>query len=208
VKRAIFRFLQWLVRVYFRLLFRLEVRGTENIPRRGRVLIASNHVSVYDPPLVGCVIPRAVYFLGKKELFDIPGLAQLIRFCNCIPVNRADFTLATLKGIERVLQNEDALLLFPEGTRTRTGKPLPWKAGLGMIAVRNQAGIVPVHIENLFGVRGSLFKRPRVRIIFGKILEIAPFLHPQAQGKELYAQIAAAAQAQLAEVAQPDRNRG
>ena len=206
VQRAVFRVLQLLVRIYFRVLFRLEVRGAENIPRRGRVLIAANHVSGYDPPLVGCVIPRAVYFLGKKELFEIPGLAQLIRFCNCIAVDRAEFSLATLKHIERVLQNDEALLLFPEGTRTRTGQPLPWKAGLGMIAARNQADIVPAFLENLFGTRGSLLKRPRVCITFGAALPVGAFLQNQGSGKELYAQIAAAAQARHEELAQPSRS--
>ncbi len=203
MKRAVFRFLQWLVRMYFRLLFRMEVRGTENFPRRGRVLVACNHVSGYDPPLVGSVIPRAVYFLGKSELFKIPGLAALIRFCNCIPVDRADFTIATLKKIERVLQQEEALLLFPEGTRTRTGEPLPWKAGLGLIAARNQADIVPAYIENLFGVRGSILKRPRMRITFGEVLRIAPLLQNGAHGKELYAQITAIAQTRLEELHAP-----
>ncbi|MGH7492534.1 MAG: lysophospholipid acyltransferase family protein [bacterium] len=202
VKRAVFRVLQWLVRLYFRLLFRVEVRGVENIPRRGRVLIASNHVSGYDPPLVGCVIPRVVYFLGKKELFEIPGLAQLIRFCNCIPVDRTDFAAATLKQIEGVLKNDEALMLFPEGTRTLTGRPLRWKAGLGMIAARTGADIVPACIENLFGVRGSILTRPHVRITFGAALPVAPFLANQAQGKELYAQIATAAHARLMELIQ------
>lgn len=205
MKRAIFRFLQRLVRIYFTLLFRVEVRGAENIPRRGRLLIACNHVSGYDPPLVGCVIPRVVYFLGKKELFDIPGLAQLIRFTNCIPVNRTDFTPATLKEIEGVLQNEEALLLFPEGTRTRTGQPLPWKAGLGLIAARCGADILPARIEGLFGVRGSLLQRPRVGITFGTALPVAPFLENGAGGKELYAQIAAAAQARQLALAAPSR---
>jgi 1-acyl-sn-glycerol-3-phosphate acyltransferase len=203
----VFRFLQWLVRVYFRLLFRIEVRGAEKIPRRGRVVIASNHVSGYDPPLVGCVIPRVVYFLGKKELFEIPGLAQLIRFCNCIPVDRADFAATTLKQIERVLQNNEALLLFPEGTRTRTGRALPWKAGLGMIAARTHADILPACIDNLFGVRGSIWTRPRVRITFGDAVPIAPFLENGAQGKELYVQIAAAAQARLAELMQQPQSQ-
>src|SRR5262245_5305645 len=202
LKRAVFRCLQWLVRLYFRLLFRMEVRGVENIPRRGRVLIASNHVSGYDPPLVGCVIPRVVYFLGKKELFNIPGLAQLIRFCNCIPVDRADFAAATLKQVERVLQDGEALMLFPEGTRTRTGRPLRWKAGLGMIAARSRADIVPACIENLFGVRGSILTRPHIRITFGAALPVAPFLENHAHSKELYAQIASAAHARLTELIQ------
>jgi len=203
VKQAIFKLMQWLVQLYFRLQFRVEVRGRENVPRRGRVLIVANHVSGYDPPLVGCFVPRMVFFLGKKELFAIPGLAQLIRFCNCIPVDREVFSIATLKQIERVLAREEALLLFPEGTRTRNGQPLPWKAGLGMIAARNHADLVPVYIENLFGVRGRIWRRPRVRLTFGRVLLVAPFLQNGRPGKELYTQIAAAGQLRASELAPP-----
>ena len=193
VHDKIFRVSQFLLRLYFSLFFRIDVRGTEFVPRRGKLLFAANHVSGYDPPLVGCVIPRVVYFMAKKELFRHPLLRALLRFYNCIPVDRGEFGLSTLKKIEKLLSQGAGVLLFPEGTRTKSGQMGRPKLGLGMLAARNRADIVPIFIQGLFGVRGSVVRRPGVTITFGPPLEIEPFLENGKVGKELYNVISNAA---------------
>jgi len=197
VRRILFRFSQWLVRRCFRAQYRIEVLGQEHIPRKGRLLFAVNHVSAVDPFVVGCHVPRVLYFMAKKELFEHPLLAPLVRFYNCIPIDRAEFSLSSMRRIEKLLQQDEAVLLFPEGTRTKTGKLGPLKNGVAMIAARNNADIMPVYIDGLFRVRGSIFKRPHVCITFGEIVPIAPFLQNGNASKEVYGEITAEVEERL-----------
>ena len=201
MKRALFRFSQLLVQLYFRLLFRIEVRGLELVPAQGRLLFAANHISGYDPPLLGCLIPRVLYFMAKQELFEHPLLAALLRFYHCVPIDRAEPGRASVRQIERLLQRDEAVLLFPEGTRTKSGRMGAIKAGIGMIAARNHASIQPIFLHGLFRVRGSFLKRPRVQVIFGKVVAIEPFLQNGLTGKELYLAIAAVAQESIQNLA-------
>jgi 1-acyl-sn-glycerol-3-phosphate acyltransferase len=190
--RFIFRLSQWIVQIYLRLFFRIQVEGKEHIPRRGKLLLAANHVSAYDPPLVGCVVPRVLYFLAKKELFRNPLLGALLRFYHCIPVDRSGFSHTTLRQINRLLSAGEAILLFPEGTRSRSGQVERGKNGVGMIAAMNQANVVPVRLEGLLGVRGSLLRRPRIKVVFGPALSIIPFMQNGRADKEIYQKITAA----------------
>lgn len=200
MRRLLFRFSQWLIRCVLASRYYVEVRGLERIPRTGRLLFAVNHVSAIDPFIVGCRVPRVLFFMAKKELFEHPLLAPVVRFFNCIPIDRAEFSLSSMRRIESLLQQNEAVLLFPEGTRTKTGKLLPLKYGVAMIAARNQADIMPVYIDGLFRVQGSLFNRPRVRITFGEIVPIAPFQQGGSAGKEVYGEITASVEERLKEM--------
>jgi 1-acyl-sn-glycerol-3-phosphate acyltransferase len=189
--RFVFRFLQFAFQIYLRLLFRFQVQGRENIPRRGKLLLAANHASAYDPFVIGCLVPRALYFLAKKELFDNPLLSWALRvLLHAIPVDRREIGHTTIRRINELLANGEAVLLFPEGTRSRSGQIGKSKSGVGMMAAANQADIVPVRVEGLFGKSGSLFRRPRIKIIFGSVISVAPFLQNGTIGKEIYRQIA------------------
>ena len=201
MRRLLFRFSQWLICRYFRSRYRIEVRGLERIPRKGRLLFAVNHVSAIDPFVVGSHVPRVLFFMAKKELFEHQLLAPLVRFYNCIPIDRTEFSLSSMKRIEQLLQQDEAVLLFPEGTRTKTGKLGALKNGVAMIAARNRADIMPVYIDGLFRARGSIFKRPRVRITFGEIVPIAPFLQSGQTGKEVYGEITARVEERLRRLA-------
>jgi 1-acyl-sn-glycerol-3-phosphate acyltransferase len=183
--------MQYVFQMYCRLLFRIHVQGRENIPRRGKLLLAANHVSAYDPFVIGSLVPRVLYFLAKKELFQNPLLAVVMRFLHAIPLDRHEVAHTAIRRVNQLLANGEAVLLFPEGTRTRSGQMREGKAGVGMMAAVNQADILPVRVEGLFGKRGSLLRRPRVKIIFGAVISVAPFLQNGAAPKEIYREIAA-----------------
>lgn len=200
MKRAIFRFSQFLVRVYFTLLFRIEVRGQANVPRTGKILLAANHISGYDPPLIGCLIPREVYFMAKKELFRNPLLGNLLRFYNSIPTDRSGTSLSTIKRVEELLARGHAVLLFPEGTRVKSGSLGRLKAGVGMLAARNRVNVVPVHIDGLYHKRGFSLRRPRVKVVFGGVVDVSPLLENAADEKESYLAIAGAVNAGIVEL--------
>ncbi|MBM4443240.1 MAG: 1-acyl-sn-glycerol-3-phosphate acyltransferase [Candidatus Rokubacteria bacterium] len=153
-----------------RLLFRLEGRGMERVPRQGPVLLVANHSSFLDPPLVGGVTPRPLSFMAKAELFAVPGLGALIRRLNARPVRREGSDAGALRTALRILQEGGALLMFPEGTRGPEGRlrdPMP---GAAMLAVLSGAQVVPVFIRGSGRAwpRGQTLPRPaKVTVTFG-----------------------------------------
>jgi 1-acyl-sn-glycerol-3-phosphate acyltransferase len=193
MKLIIYQIAKFFVWLYLHAIFRFQVQGRHYIPRRGGVLLAANHVSAYDPPVVGSVIPRPAYFLAKKELFDNPIKNLIMSLARCIPVDRADIGRGTLKRINDLLQRGQAVLMFPEGTRSRSGEINSAKDGVGMIAAHNKVDVVPVHVAGLYKVRGSIFRRPRIFISFGEAVPVASLLaETQQPRREIYRAITAA----------------
>ncbi len=167
-----------------RLFFRLEARGREHVPREGALLIVSNHVSLLDPPLIGGVAPRTLYFLAKEELFRIPLFGRLIHAVNARPVRRDGSDGRALKSTLRLLGEGRAILIFPEGTRGRgAGRLGEGKPGAGMLAVMSGAAVVPVYISGTDRAlpRGATLPRPaKVRVRFGPPLH---FKAPRDEGR-------------------------
>lgn len=138
---------QWVIRLVGLPLWRLRASGVENIPRSGGCLLASNHQSFLDPPLVAAFLPREMHFMARRSLFRNPLFRALIVRCNAFAIER---DTADVKGVKDAIGRLGAgnlLLVFPEGTRTRDGTVGPMKAGIGMLAERAAVPIVPVLIE-------------------------------------------------------------
>ena len=162
-------FIWTLVRNLSRFLWRLSWEGIDNIPREGGVILASNHISWYDPPFVSVSCPREVHFMAKRELFSIPVLGFIIRNLNAFPVSRGKYDRQALENSIQVLKNGHALIVFPEGTRSRKkGEFLPPKAGIGVLAREGQVSIVPTYISGSDELPKVFFSFGRVRVIFGK----------------------------------------
>ncbi|HOW27076.1 MAG TPA: lysophospholipid acyltransferase family protein [Elusimicrobiota bacterium] len=147
-QRILFRSGQFLFRTAFRLVWRLRVRGLENVPMEGGLIVASNHVSYADPPLVGCMIRRMIYFFAKQELFEVPVFGWLIRQVNAFPVNRMEHDISAFKNAQRLLQAGGGLIMFPEGHRQKTGKLGRAKPGIGMLAKKSGVQVLPVYVHN------------------------------------------------------------
>jgi 1-acyl-sn-glycerol-3-phosphate acyltransferase len=146
---------------------RWEVKGRENIPQAGGLIVASNHISFWDPPLVGASILRETHFLAKEELFSTPVLGPLIRSVNAIPIRRG---MADLSGMSRAIaamKIGGALLMFPEGSRMKDGELHPARPGVGMMAVHADVPIMPCFISGSNRPRHWMLRRGRVRIWFG-----------------------------------------
>ncbi len=163
-----------LIRVGGAALWKLRAFGTANLPRTGGVLLASNHQSVLDPPLVAaCLFPREMHFMARRSLFRNPVFGAIIARCNAFAIER---DAADVKGVKEAIARLAAgkiLLVFPEGTRTRNGSIGPMKSGVGTLAERAAVPIVPVLIEGAFEAwpKGALLPRPgRIRIVFGRPL--------------------------------------
>ena len=184
-----------------RVLFRLEAHGTEHVPMAGPVLLASNHVSVLDPPLVGGAAPRELHFMAKEELFRIPLLGRLITALNSHPVKRDGSDGRALKAALRLLEGGHALLVFPEGTRGVEGRFGEGKAGAGMLAVMSGAPVVPVLVSGSGRAlpAGCAVPKPvKVHVTFG------PALHFKAKAdrdrKERYREASAEIMRAIAEL--------
>ena len=144
-----------------------EVRGREHVPPTGGVIVASNHISFWDPPLVGTAAIRELHFLAKEELFRPPVLGSLIRAYNAIPIRRGAADLSGLTKAMEVLRAGRALIMFPEGTRNRGHALRAARPGLGMLAVATDARVVPSCIVGSDRPRKWLLRRGRLRVWFG-----------------------------------------
>lgn len=153
----------------------LEIIGARNVPRTGSFLLASNHVSFLDPPLGGVTCPRRLHFFARKSLFRTRFGDRLLSSLNSLPIDRdGDSDIGAFRRVFGLLKTNDALLVFPEGTRSADGTLLPAKRGVGMIACRMQVPVVPLRLEGTYKMlpRHSAFPRPGTGLtaIFGKPL--------------------------------------
>lgn len=135
-----------LARMAAKALFRLRLEGEEHIPRSGPAILAMNHQSFLDPPMLGCMVRGEIYYLARRSLFEKPVLKWLLPRVNVIPVDRDGQDRSALKQVIRLLEEGKRVLIFPEGTRSRDGRLLPAKAGLGLIAAKTGAPVVPLRI--------------------------------------------------------------
>ncbi len=134
----------FVVRPIFHLYFRGRVIAIEKVPRKGKLIIVSNHASVFDPPILACAIPRAVSFMAKKELFDSPTFGSLITSLGAYPVNREGGDRTAIRQAIGRIEEGWATCIFIEGTRTEDGKVSEPKLGAALIAAKTQAPLIPI----------------------------------------------------------------
>ena len=173
--RNFYRFAQYASWFYFKAFHRLEVHGIKNVPQSGSFILASNHSSYFDPPALGCRLPRNLHYFARDSLFFWP-LGLLIRNLNSIPVNRSQLDIATLKRVLKVLKGGDPLLLFPEGTRSADGNLGEGKKGIGLLLAKSQVDVLPARVTggNKVLGKGMLFPRIGRKLVveYGTLLKI------------------------------------
>ncbi|NLM22027.1 MAG: 1-acyl-sn-glycerol-3-phosphate acyltransferase [Peptococcaceae bacterium] len=147
-----------------------RVQGLENVPAEGPFIVACNHLSLWDPVIVGCALPRPIIFMAKAELFDIPFVGIIIKGLHAFPVRRGHSDIAAIKKALTVLKNNAVLGIFPEGTRSKTGELQEAMTGVVLIMEKSGAPVLPVKI---YGSRGLLKqKRGTMGVIIGKPIYI------------------------------------
>jgi 1-acyl-sn-glycerol-3-phosphate acyltransferase len=156
----------WLAfRAVYATYFRWRVFGAENVPLTGGVILASNHASFLDPPLVGAGLKRDINYLARESLFRFPGIGALLRSWNSVPVDREGGGARGLKKILDRLLAGGGIILFPEGTRTRDGRLQPARSGIGLTVIKSTAPVVPVRVFGTYEAYGRHITIPRPRRI-------------------------------------------
>jgi 1-acyl-sn-glycerol-3-phosphate acyltransferase len=185
----LYRVSQTIMKISYEAFFRGEVSGVENLPLEGGFIIACNHESLLDPPIVGCNIPQEVAFFARKTLWK-PGFSTWwLDGVGTIPVDRdggADVT--AIKRVILSLRSGKSVILFPEGTRSKDGKLQPAKPGVGMMACKMQVPVIPARIFGSFSALGresSLRLGTSVGVRFGPALSPDSFDNPS-DGKMRY----------------------
>lgn len=144
---SFYKFARALLSIIFRIIYRIEVIGIENIPEKGRAILCSNHISMLDPIILGISIKRPISFMAKKELFKNPFIAKLLTALGAFPVDRENSDLTAIRNSINVLKMEKILGMFPEGTRTKKMDLEFAKPGVSLIAYKGKSPVIPVFIE-------------------------------------------------------------
>jgi len=173
----LFKFLQSILRLFFNIVYDIEVVGAENLPKDGSAIVCANHISFLDPLLLGAFLDRHLHFMAKYELFKFPPLAWLLTKLGAFPVNRQSVEITSLKRALEVLKNGKAMGIFAQGGRDKAVvHEDDGKAGVAMFAVRGAAPVIPV------GIKGSFWAFTRITINIG-----APMRFEEPEGKKLRA---------------------
>jgi len=176
--KGFYRFVYKYVKPIFLLFFRMEVSGRENIPAEGGTLVCANHLSMFDPFFLVCAYPRQIHFMAKAELAKVPLFGFLIKKLGAVFVQRGKGDMSAIDDCLANLQQGAVVGIFPEGTRSKTGKPGSPKSGAALIAMRSGAAVQPVSIRYEKG-KPRLFGR--VWVHFGPVLDQA--MLPAAAGE-------------------------
>ena len=163
-------FLLWLLRIVMKLLLRFEITNRQNMPLSGPVVVIINHITWLDPILALGGAPRVVIPMAKQEIFDWFFVGSIMKLYGSIPVQRDGVDVTAFKSALRVLKNNGAVLLAPEGTRSRNRQLQAGKDGAVMLALRSNAAIVPVGVTgtHLVETNWKKLKRAAVHLAVGE----------------------------------------
>lgn len=190
----VYQFSTRLFKLFLLIWHRLRIRGAENIPARGGILMASNHASFLDPPVVGAGYRgRPVRFMARDTLWNSKFGSWWMDHVGCIPVSRGTGDLKALKLTIKALKEGRAVSMFPEGTRTEDGELQKAKGGIGFIIEKSGCAVVPAYIDGTFKAhpKGTKFIKPcKVTITYGKPITQEDF-QALGSGREAYDKYAA-----------------
>ncbi len=168
-----YTFVRFIGFLLFKIFFRLGIFGRENFPKEGPVIVAPNHASFLDPIIVGIGAPRKLNYLARDTLFKSRPFAKFLYLINVSPIRRETGDVNAFKLALNRLSQKKAVIIFPEGTRSRDGNLQDPKSGIGFLQVSSGATILPCYVKGSMEAwpRHSRFPRPRpVSVYFGKPL--------------------------------------
>lgn len=181
-----------------RFYFGWNVYHPEHVPAAGPAILACNHASFFDPFLVGAGVERPIYYLARQTVFVGP-LGPMLRSWNAVPVDRDGGGPRGMMQIIDRLHAGNAIVLFPEGTRTRTGQLQPARAGIGLIVIKSEAPVVPIRVFGTYEAWNRHMKLPRpfhrIAVKYGQPMDFAALraeakVCPKERLRAIYQQVA------------------
>ncbi len=177
--------------ILFKILFRVRCYGVENIPKQDAFILACNHSSYLDPPIVAAACPRVLHFVAKENLFNGPIFGRFLRSLNAFPVKTHSGDLGALRWTIDRLKSGKAILIFPEGGRTPDSKLQPPLKGVGFLAVKANVPVVPVFVLGSYqawSINSKFLHPAKVRVYFGE--PIWPENIEMKEGEDFYQVVA------------------
>lgn len=168
-------------RLFFSVFFRWKIIGAENVPSQGPVIVCCNHISNFDPPLLGSSLERQVHYMAKEELFRVPVISFLVTKFGALPVKRGGSDRAAIRTTLKILEEGKMFGIFPEGTRSKTGKLGEGQSGVSLFALKSEAQVVPAAIIGPY----KLF-RP-ITIVFGHPIDLSHYRDEKASADTMKA---------------------
>ncbi len=147
--RWFYRIVVLILQGFFNLFYRLSVYGSKT-PYQGKAIIAPNHASFLDPPVIGATWPEEVHFLARASLFRYGGWKSILKNLNAHPVHGTAQDIESFRLICLLLSEGKKVVIFPEGERTLTGSLMPIKSGAAMLALRMECPIIPVYLKGTY----------------------------------------------------------
>lgn len=166
---SFYGFARGLVKLYYRIVFRVKAEGLENLEPGRNYVVCPNHKSLNDPPLLGTCVKTSLRFMAKEELFENKLFGALISVLGAFPVKRGEGDLAALKAAIKLLKDGENLVIFPEGARSPKEHLHKGKSGAVLIAVKAGVDIVPV------GIRGTYKLFSKMTVHFGKPIRLGEY---------------------------------
>ena len=187
----------WSGKILFFLIFKvfygLKVIGKENIPEKGGVIVAANHASFLDPPLIGIAFfKRKCVFMARHTLYKNFIFSTILKMWGSFPIKRGIIDRGALKEFEKRVREGYPVVFFPEGTRTPDGEIKSGKPGAGMLIYNSKADVIPVYIHNSYKAFSKKMKMPKlfipITVIIGKPINFNIYFNKE-KSKELYEEI-------------------
>lgn len=169
---SLYSFLKKIAVVVFKAMYKINVYGKENIEdkeNRGNIIICANHTHEFDPIIISIMYPRQIFWMAKKQLFKNKIVASFLSKLGAFPVDREETDLSTIKKSLNILKEDGVLGIFPEGTRVKKIDLENVKPGVGLIALKSNAAILPVYIDGNY----KLFSK--INIYFGKEIDLSEY---------------------------------
>lgn len=168
--------------VIFKLIYRINVYGKENVLMNEKLIVCSNHTNILDPVVLAVIFPREVSFMAKKELFENKFLNYVFRKVGAFPVDRKESDITAIKNALRVLKNDGALGIFPEGTRVEEFNLDNVKSGTALISIKSKSRILPIYIEGSY----KLFSK--INVYIGEPIDFSEY-YGEKLSSESYAEL-------------------
>ena len=172
----LYSFSRVIVGMLLSLLTRCQVRGRDNVPSQGPLIVVANHLNLVDSPLVGSIISRRAVFMAKGELFRSRIVGYIMGGLSAFPVSKGRLDRRALRRAVQVLADGQALVIFPEGMRSQSRRLKPAFSGVALIALRSGAPIIPIGITGTEKIKGLswLWRRPEITVNIGKSFTLPP----------------------------------